>query len=150
MPGLFFEILLRLRPCRGGHVPASRATIASWRPTSRLKIDDLPALVRPTIATIGSFLFDIVAKLYHKVYKNNTGATDVAPAGVCRGLLLWGMWPWRWGVFARCKSLLGFSLLSDEWRRCWQVFPLKTCRRRQSLLVTSYSGEHPRSHWCVA
>ena len=53
-------------------------------------MDDLPALVRPTIATMGGFLFDIVAKLYHKVYKKKTGATDVAPVGVCRGLLLWG------------------------------------------------------------
>lgn len=55
--------------------------MASCRPTRRLKIDDLPALVRPTIATIGSFLFDMTVRLYHKMecynsHMNNKEVTN--------------------------------------------------------------------------
>lgn len=65
------------------------------------------------------------ATIASKFIKRIRGRLMSPPLG-CAGVSCYGgCGRGRWGVFARCKSLLGFSLLSDEWRRCWQVFPLK-------------------------
>ena len=59
--------------------------MASCRPTKRLKIDDLPALVRPTMATMGSFLFDMIVRLYHKMEWYNSRMKSKEIAG-CRNI----------------------------------------------------------------